>query len=76
MDSSIVEVSPASLSDAHEPLSGRSKALRIVFLAACACLLISVSALVVRNAEESEVTHNCFYWLDFILRSQTMYFVG
>ena len=55
MDSSIVEVSPASLSDSHEPLSGRSKALRIVFLVACACLLISISTLVIRNAEETAV---------------------
>jgi hypothetical protein len=55
MDSSIVEVSPASLGEVHEPLSGRSKALRIVFLVACACLLISVSALVIRNAEETAV---------------------
>ncbi len=60
MDSSVVEVSPESLQAQHEPLSGRSKAMRIIMLGACACLLISVSALVVRNAEESAVRPKSF----------------
>ncbi len=60
MDSTVVEVSPESLQVQHEPLSGRSKALRIIMLGACACLLISVSALVVRNAEESAVSQMNF----------------